>query len=75
MNCVDCPWFTLVAVGEIVTVVGWLAQLPNGVPSTFNPGENRRAGFAVVCKTNAPVMSGDRVSDCELLPSNPVDPP
>ena len=25
--------------------------------------------------SNAPVMSGERVSDCELLPSNPVEPP
>ena len=71
----DWPWFTLVDAGVSDTFAGCPAHAPNGVPSTFRPGENRRAGLAVVCSTNASVMSGDRVIDCELLPSSPVEPP
>ena len=44
---------------------------------SLNPGEKRRpfAAAGVLCSTKLPVMSGERVNDCELLPSSPVEPP
>src|SRR5438128_5380236 len=77
VNGVDCPAVMPFELGEIVTVVMWPGQFPNGTPFTRKPGEKvwPFAPEAAVCCTNAPVISGERVSDWLLSPSNPVLPP
>src|SRR5215831_7679410 len=75
VNWVVCPAATVIDSGEIVVRVRCPGQSPKGAPSILSPGERRRAQFIVEWRTKGPVISGERVSDCRLLPSSPVAPP